>query len=349
MLMDSLLTNINPITTLDSLPRSSQIVSCASLDERSHLGHRETQRSGSSALSPYGRQSFGAAEYIEVMHPREVMTQRVVISDGMTAQTVQATSHDRLEFRVRAPVHLLVVYEQGARREGDTFVEGLPRSTLRDFSRKLTFVPAGHEYREWHEPRMLARLMYFYFDPRKLKMFSDAGLAGLSFTAKLFFEDATLLDSALKLKRSLDIPSSEDRPYLEALGVVLVHELIRVNGGMPQLEQRLRGGLAAWQQRVVTTHIDEHLGESISIATLAGLARLSPYYFCRAFKQSFGLPPHQYHTKRRVEYAKALLARRTYSVTDIGLTVGYSETSSFSAAFRKATGLSPSAYQRSLG
>jgi len=36
-------------------------------------------------------------------------------------------------------------------------------------------------------------------------------------------------------------------------------------------------------------------------------------------------------------------------VTDIGLTVGFSETSSFSAAFRKATGLTPTGYRRSLG
>jgi AraC family transcriptional regulator len=31
----------------------------------------------------------------------------------------------------------------------------LPRSTLRDVKRKLTFVPAGHEYREWQEARRL--------------------------------------------------------------------------------------------------------------------------------------------------------------------------------------------------
>jgi AraC family transcriptional regulator len=42
------------------------------------------------------------------------------------------------------------------------------------------------------------------------------------------------------------------------------------------------------------------------------------------------------------------LAKPTPSVTDIGLTVGFSETSSFSAAFRKATGLTPTAYHRSL-
>jgi len=35
-------------------------------------------------------------------------------------------------------------------------------------------------------------------------------------------------------------------------------------------------------------------------------------------------------------------------VTQIGLAVGFSETSSFTAAFRKVTGLTPTAYHRSL-
>jgi len=37
------------------------------------------------------------------------------------------------------------------------------------------------------------------------------------------------------------------------------------------------------------------------------------------------------------------------SVTDIVFTVGFSQTSSFAVAFRKATGLTPTAYHRSLG
>ena len=56
------------------------------------------------------------------------------------------------------------------------------------------------------------------------------------------------------------------------------------------LVTRVRGGLAAWQQRVVTDYVEEHLAEQIPLATLAGLARLSPYHFSRAFKQSFGVP-----------------------------------------------------------
>jgi AraC family transcriptional regulator len=114
------------------------------------------------------------------------------------------------------------------------------------------------------------------------------------------------------------------------------------------VKHTIRGGLAAWQQRVVTTYIEEHLAEPIALATLAELAGLSPYHFCRTFKQSFGLPPRRFHTSRRIDCAKALLAKRALSVTEIGMTVGFSETSSFSFAFRKATGLTPSAYHRSL-
>ncbi len=346
MLTNSAFADIDPFSIAafgGRLAGSSQMPSLAG-DRRAHFSNNQAQRLSSAALTLPDRRVLDLAGHVEISPPAAV-THRTAISDGMTAEIVRATSHDKFEFSFRAPVHLLVVYEQGARRDGDTFVEGLSRSTLRDFARKLTFVPAGHEYREWQDPRSPTHLMYVYFDPAKLQVPIDAD----AFAAKLFFEDATLLDTALKLKRSLESPTSENRHYLEALGIVLAHELIRFNDGTPRSKTQPRGGLATWQQRIVTAYIDAHLGETIPLATLAQLARLSSYYFCRAFKQSFGVPPHRYHTSRRIEHAKALLATRAHSVTDIGLTVGYSETSSFTAAFRKATGLTPSGYQRSLG
>jgi AraC-like DNA-binding protein len=57
-------------------------------------------------------------------------------------------------------------------------------------------------------------------------------------------------------------------------------------------------------------YIEEHLAEPISLAALGQLVRLSPNYFCRAFSQSFGMPPQRYHTRQRIERAKTLLAKR---------------------------------------
>jgi AraC family transcriptional regulator len=103
-----------------------------------------------------------------------------------------------------------------------------------------------------------------------------------------------------------------------------------------------------WQQRIVTAYIEEHLDEPIPLTALAKLVHLSSYYFCRAFKQSFGIPPHRYHINRRIERAKTLLADRVSSVTEIALELGFSETSSFSAAFRHTTGITPTEYRRAL-
>ena len=277
----------------------------------------------------------------------EVAKRHSVSWRGVRAEVVQSASPGKTEFRFRAPRHLLVAYERGSRSEGETFVEGLPRSARREMARKLTLVPADHEYHEWHELRTPVRLMFFHFDAPELQAYPVAGgHRNPAFSPRMFFEDQTLWGTILKLKSLLDTPAPENQLYLEALGLVLVHELARLDGRRDHMEHHVSGGLAAWQQRIVTAYIDEHLGEHISLATLAQLARLSPYHFCRAFKQSFGQPPHRYHTRLRIERAKALLEKRPASVTEIGMTLGFSDTSSFTTAFRKTTGLTPSVYHR---
>jgi AraC family transcriptional regulator len=296
------------------------------------------------------RQTADAIDDAVQIIPCEAVTRRALTWDGTTAEIVQITTHQPIELRYRGPRHLLVLYQQGMRRDGDSQVEGLPRSSLRDLKGKLTFVPAGHEYRERHVPRALVRAVYIYFKPDRLPVHTESGVAAdfAGLAPRLFFDDPALASTARKIERLLESTGSSNQPYFEALGVVLAHELIRLNTGTERADAPFRGGLAPWQQRIVTAHIEEHLAEPISLATLAQLVRLSPYYFCRAFKQSFGLPPHRYHTQRRIEQAKILLGKPRPSVTEIGLSVGYSETSSFTTAFRKATGITPTAYHRSL-
>ena len=188
---------------------------------------------------------------------------------------------------------------------------------------------------------MLTRVAYFYFDPEKMPTHPESGIGTGSLAPRLFFEDAALWDTALKLKRLIESARSDNRAYFEALGSVLAHELVRLDAGAPRIEAPARGGLAAWQRRIVTEYIEEHVAEQIPLATLAQLVRLSPSYFCRAFKQSSACRRTDITTIAASSMRRCCLAKPAPSVTDIGLTMGFSETSSFTSAFRKATGQHP--------
>jgi AraC family transcriptional regulator len=280
------------------------------------------------------------------IRPSEAASRQRVSWRGMTAELVTAVTHDRIECRFNAPQHLLAVYERGLRHEGETFVQGAPPSSLRDFSGKLTFVPAGHEYREWQEPRIRPRVLYVFFDVGELRRHSGVETSDL--VPRVFFENSTLWDTAAKLSTLIGNSTPDDRSYIEAVGVLLAHEVARIGLAKCQVQPQVRGGLASWQKRVVASYIEDHLAEHVPLAALARLVRLSTFHFCRAFKQSFGVPPHQYHMMQRIKRAKMLLAKPSPSITDIALDLGFSQTSSFSGTFRKATGQTPTAYYKGL-
>jgi AraC family transcriptional regulator len=287
------------------------------------------------------------ARSIVDISPPEIVRRHSAAWSGVHVETVQIMQHMPFEYGFRAPHHLLIAAELGERYDGETFVEGLPRSTLRDLTHKLTFVPAGHDFRGWQRPRVLTRTTYFYIDPRGSLADPTLRFSEIEFEPRLFFYDRDLWETALKLKSQVDNPGSS-RQYAEALGIVLTHELVRINSGAALREPVNRGGLAPWQKKRVAAYIEERVADDIPLATLAELARLSPYHFCRSFKRSFGVPPHRYHASRRIERAKQLLADRELSVTAIALDIGFSDTSTFTAAFHRLTGQTPSCYRRNL-
>ena len=282
------------------------------------------------------------------VYPTDAVCRRTGSWQGMAVEIVQATRRGRIDYRYWGSLPMLVVHDRGVRQDGCTVIEGLPKSTLQDCSRKLVFVPAEHEYHDWHEPRTLSRMVFIYLNPDLLAMGPAPGHSRPSLAPHLFFEDSALMETALKLAALIEKGGSDHGPYLEALGIVLAHELVRIDTAKDNAEAPINGGLAAWQRRKAVAHIEEHFAEPISLAALARLVGLSACYFCRAFRRSFGMPPHCYQLKQRIECAKTLLVKHSASVTDVSLAVGYNDTSSFCTAFRRATGATPGAYRRNF-
>src|SRR5688500_19769594 len=91
--------------------------------------------------------------------------------------------------------------------------------------------------------------------------------------------------------------------------------------------------------------VDARYREPLDVITLAGAAHLSPAHFSREFRRAFAETPHQYLLTRRLERAAALLRNTDRTVAEICVAVGLRSVGSFTTSFRRAFGLTPTAYR----
>jgi AraC-like DNA-binding protein len=103
-----------------------------------------------------------------------------------------------------------------------------------------------------------------------------------------------------------------------------------------------RGGLAPRVVHSIAEYIDSRLSENVSLDAMAEMAGLSVFHFARAFRQSFGIPPHGYLLSRRIERAHYLLRQTELSLSEIALATGFSDQSHLARCFRRLTGMTPS-------
>jgi len=88
--------------------------------------------------------------------------------------------------------------------------------------------------------------------------------------------------------------------------------------------------------------------EPRSIEDVARAVAISPFHFIRQFEAVFGLTPHQFRMRSRLDRARHLLAAGQHSVTDVCMEVGFSSLGSFSELFTRRIGVTPSAYRRHM-
>lgn len=92
-------------------------------------------------------------------------------------------------------------------------------------------------------------------------------------------------------------------------------------------------------------YIDAHLDEPVTLEALAEKFYLSPFYFHKVFSSVVGKPLAAYVRDRRVLCACKQLCTTDKTILDIALDCGFQSPQSFARAFRRAQGVSPSAYR----
>jgi AraC family transcriptional regulator len=158
--------------------------------------------------------------------------------------------------------------------------------------------------------------------------------------------DPTLKHLGLTLLAAMEQPSLSSKLFFDYLGqAVLAHAAV-CYGGLKSVAAPPRGALAPWQVRRATEFLRTHLSGDVSLASVAAECKLSVSHFARAFRETFGQPPHRWLIERRVEAAKNLLLHTHLTLSEIAGECGFADQSAMSRSFARATGESPGAWRR---
>jgi AraC-like DNA-binding protein len=98
----------------------------------------------------------------------------------------------------------------------------------------------------------------------------------------------------------------------------------------------------------VKRHMAEHLAEPLTLASLAGVAGLSPFHLNRLFRAREQVPPMRYLRHLRANRAKAMLHRPELKVSEVGRAVGYPVLQHFSRMFKQETAMTPRRFIREV-
>jgi len=173
-----------------------------------------------------------------------------------------------------------------------------------------------------------------------------------------FFEEssfAQLKMAVTELFKAVSCALRDERDAAEQF-VEQAANLLNAETPLPDLDTRqpsldsakaaARSGLAPWQIRKVKTYLESNLSAKIRTQDLASVAGLSPFYFSRAFKDSFGDSPHRYLLRRRIEHSQGLMLTTKASLAEIALECGLVDQAHFGKLFRRMVGESPGVWRR---
>jgi AraC family transcriptional regulator len=149
---------------------------------------------------------------------------------------------------------------------------------------------------------------------------------------------------ALKTEMESNYPSG--RLYVESLAVSVASRLISAYSSVAQHMPQQTGGLGGRRLKQTLAYIEDNLSEDLSLSQLASIAGISASHFKTLFRESAGVPLHQYVIQRRIDRAKDLLMAGKLSIAEIALATGFSHQSHLARHMRRASGLSPRAMKR---
>lgn len=210
---------------------------------------------------------------------------------------------------------------------------------------KICTLPAGHQS-SWVVNGEI-RLAHLYISPEQFALNCVTLLDREP--RQLALQEHTFLDDPLQAERfhrviRMDWREPGERMLTSSLAHELLDHMVLRQVGLRE-GLRLKGGLAPHLRRHLVEFIELNMAEPLSLGQLAGMCALSEYHFARMFRESFGLPPHQYLLARRLNRARELLRSTRKPFGEIALECGFASASHFSNRFKQSVGATAGEYR----
>lgn len=209
----------------------------------------------------------------------------------------------------------------------------------------IIFIPAGHRLQtEWgagHQQSICCG-----FDGGRPD--DVEGLFALTeLDACLDIRSAFVREAMLRLAREIKAPGFGSDLLVGALWIEIAVELGRYLRRIREAPQTAHGRLGIAQMRLIDELIDRP-GILPGLAELAGHCGISTRHFSRLFRATTGTTLSGHAAARRIDRARLLLATPRPAIKEVAWQCGFETAAAFSAAFRRAVGVTPKEYRRTV-
>lgn len=151
--------------------------------------------------------------------------------------------------------------------------------------------------------------------------------------------DPWALRLAKLLRAELLLPAANEL-YVDSIVTLFGIHLLRNYSGAAPL-QSPSGTLSPQNTRRIQEFLAENFTSKLAVKDLAAVCGLSPRYFIHSFSRTFGVQPHQYLLRLRLDFAERLLIEGQLTIGEVALLSGFSSQSHLTHTFKNLRGMTP--------
>jgi AraC-like DNA-binding protein len=173
----------------------------------------------------------------------------------------------------------------------------------------------------------------------------------ITFTEQLYQHNDTISPVLWLMRRLSKDDAKGNNVRLQELFVTLMEQLVHLqldtSRKMTDVDKIKRSTRHELYKRLCRARdfLYSVYDQPVDLGQVAAVACLNQHYFLRQFRKYYGITPHQFLTRRRMDIASRMLRRNDMPVEEVCQAVGYSDVSSFAKLFKRYAGVSPSHYR----